>query len=596
MAYTDITSQLLNNQYTTVNGVAYVSKNNSYNSSYGFATSAYYGTTWFASQNLNVNSSAASIKFDISPMDSVKGVNVQISYIIDSEYNWDIAYFGKSGQTLDTGSTTTGSSTVYAHTKGQNGATTVRDVTYFIQSPSSIQIIYKKDGSTHTGLDRLFFTIAVELGSGTGGGTDPGTTYYWLLGTRILPVGTRKTGDGTYTLPSTALTSFTAHLEAYANGFPGANMTVVTSGNYRILWASGSSTSNIWGQNNNINPQTTALPYILGGVFGHYDQDLQTYTSKIYTGTTAPPYNPASVFGSINNTATFYQCRYYVDVQSDKNVLRKAYFDVNFGSPFNETWKTGKGGYVLLISSAANSSVSVTVSRTGSGSKSGTLTRPGAGNTLILSPTSNSDKICTVGDLAAFDSSAAAAISTDNKLCVKYNSSIHDTGYSGTNKLMHIHEFLYFTGTQEYFKDDSIDGGGSTPTTGYEVTANVMSMSWTNSGPSNLVVQSLIIYAGDGGTDDDVLYSLLQPRTLTAGESGSFTVPVVNDWLENVTYLTVSITCANYASISISLNTQSHGALYVDLQPGSGTATKSVAVTSNLTITGGSLSCTYASG
>jgi hypothetical protein len=597
MAYTDITSQLLNNQYTTVNGVAYVSKSNSYESSYGFATSAYNGTTWFASQNLNVHSSAASIKFDISPMDSVKGVNVSFSYIIDSEKNWDIGFFGKSGATLATGTTTTGSSEVYAHTYGQNGATTVRDVTYFIQSPSSIQIIYKKDGTTNSGLDRLFFTIAVELGSGTGGGTDPSTTYYWLVGTRILPVGRRKTGDGTYTLPSTALTSFTANLNATSSDFPtGFTMNVITSGNYRILWASGGSTSNIWQQTMGTNPYTTDLPYILGGVFGHADQNVQVYSSKIYTGTTAQLYNPTSVFGSINNTATFFQCSYHVVVESDKNSLRKAYFDVNFGSPFNETWKTGKSGYARLISSATNSSVSITVSRTGSGSKSGSLTRPGDGSTLTLSPTSNSDKICTVADLATFDSSAAAAISTTNALCVKYNSSIHDTGYSGTDKLMRIHEFLYFTGTPSYFKDDS-QGGGSTPTpTGYGVEANVLSMNWTNAGPSALYLQALTIYAGDGGTDDDVLYSLLQPRTLAAGGSGSFTVPVVNDYVENVTYLTVSVTCSNYASISISFNTQSQGSFYVDLQPGSGSATQQVAVTSNITITGGSLNCSYASG
>ena len=268
MAYTDITNQLLNNQYAVVDGVAYVTKSNAYSSSYGFATSAYGGTNYFASQNLNVHNSAASIRLNISPVDSVKGVNVLISYIIDSERSYDIGYFGKSGTTLPTGSTlTTGYTDVYAHTYNQNGYS-VRTVEYFLPSSTNIDIIYKKDGSQNTGWDRLLFGIAVELGSGTGGGTDPGTTYYWLLGTRILPVGTRKTGDGTYTLPSTALTSFTAHLEAYANGFPGANMTIVTSGNYRILWASGSSTTNIWGQNNNINPQTTALPYILGGVLG----------------------------------------------------------------------------------------------------------------------------------------------------------------------------------------------------------------------------------------------------------------------------------------------------------------------------------------
>ena len=595
MAYTNITSQLASNGYAVISEIGYFQINNPYNGAYGFATSAYNGTTYLASQNLNKASSAAGMRLNFTP-GGTNGVNIKISYIVSAETNYDYGMFSKSGTTMASSCTYT-SSEVYHHTRGIYGMNESA-VTYYLPNSSFIDIMYKKDSSADRGIDRLLVKIEVEPATGGGGGTpDPGTTYYWMIGTRILLVGARKTGDGTYTLPSTALTSFTAHLEAYANGFPGANMTVLTSGNYRILWASGSSTSNIWSSPNSSNPQTTALPYILGGVFGHYDQNTQTYTSMIYTVTTALSYNPASVFGSINNTATFYQCRYYVDVQSDKNVLRKAYFDVNFGSPFNETWKTGKGGYVLLISSAANSSVSVTVSRTGSGSKSGTLTRPGAGNTLILSPTSNSDKICTVADLAAFDSSAAAAISTDNKLCVKYNSSIHDTGYSGTDKLMHIHEFLYFAGTPEYYKDDSLGGGGSTPTTGYEVTANVMSMNWTNSGPSNLVVQALTIYAGTTGTvSDDVLYSLLQPRTLTAGGSGSFTVPVVNDWLENVTYLTVSITCANYASLSISLNTQSQGSFYVDLYPGSGVATKRVELTSNITITGGTLNCSYASG
>lgn len=591
MAYTDITSQLLNNQYTTVNGVAYVSKSNSYNSSYGFATSAYYGTTWFASQNLNVNSSAASIKFDISPMDSVKGVNVQISYIIDSEYNWDIAYFGKSGQTLDTGSTTTGSSTVYAHTKGQNGATTVRDVTYFIQGPSSIQIIYKKDGSTHTGLDRLFFTIAVELGSGTGGGTDPGTTYYWMLGTRILPVGTRKAADGTYTLPSTALTSFTANLNATFNEYPtGFTMNVVTSGNYKILWTSGSSTTNIWSQTMGSNPYTTVLPYILGGVFGHADQGIQVYSSKIYTGTTAQLYNPTSVFGSFNNTATFYQCRYNVVVESDKNALTKAYFDVNFGSPFNQTYKTGKNGYVLLISSATNSSVSITVSRTGSGSKSGTLTRPGDANTLTLSPTSNSDKICTIADLAAFDSSAAAAISTDNKLCVKYNSSIHDTGYSGTNKLMHIHEFLYFTGTQEYFKDDSQNSGGGSGGSGYEIYGQPLTINWYNNSPTTVKLTALNIFGGSL-SDGTQLYRITSARNLAANSSGNFICGIMNEgYADGVNSLTASIAAGSSVDATLTLNTQSNGSYYFYFPVG--TTTVTLPLQNNITITGGTLTIT----
>lgn len=592
MAYTDITNQLLNNQYAVVDGVAYVSKYNAYSSSYGFAASAYGGTNYFASQNLNVHNSAASIRLSISPVDSVKGVNVLISYIIDSERSYDIGFFGKSGTTLPTGSTlTTGYTDVYAHTYNQNGYS-VRTVNYFIPASTNIDIIYKKDGSQNTGWDRLLFGIAVELGSGTGGGgTDPGTTYYWMLGTRVLPVGTRKSGDGTYTLPSTALTSFTAHLEAYTNGFPGANMTVLTSGNYRILWASGSSTTNIWSSPNSSNPYTSALPYILRGVFGHYDQDLQTYSTKVYTGTTALSYNPASVFGSINNTATFYQCRYNVVVESDKNALKKAYFDVNFGSPFNQTWKTGKSGNVLLISSATNSSVSITVSRTGSGNKSGSLTRPGAGSSLVLSPTSNSDKICTVGDLAAFDSSAAAAISTDNKLCVKYNSSIHDTGYSGTYKLMHIHEFLYFTGTPEYFKDDSLGGGGSTPTTGYEVNGQPLTISWTNDSPTTVTLTALNIWANVADDDDIQLYRITSARNLGGNSLGNFICGILNQgYADGATALTATVTVNYNVGMTLTLKTQSNGDYYFCFPVGGSSVT--LPLRNSITITGGTLTIT----
>jgi len=331
------------------------------------------------------------------------------------------------------------------------------------------------------------------------------------------------------------------------------------------------------------------LPYTLGGVFGHSDLGTHTFSSKIYTGTTAQLYNPASVFGSINNTATFYQCRYNVVVESDKNTLKKAYFDVNFGSPFNQTWKTGKSGYVRLISSATNSSVSITVSRTGSGSKSGSLTRPND-TPLVLSPTSNSDKICTVADLAAFDSSAAAAISTDNKLCVKYNSSIHDTGYSGTYKLMHIHEFLYFTGTQEYFKDDSQDSGGSGGS-GYEINGEPLTIYWTNDSPTTVTLTGLNIWANVADDDDIQLYRITSARNLGGNSLGNFICGILNQgYADGATALTATVTVNYNVDMTLTLKTQSNGDYYFYFPVGGRSVT--LPLQNNITITGGTLTIT----
>lgn len=587
MAYTNITSQLASNGNITVNGVGYFFISNPYNGAYGFAASAHNGTTYLASQNLNVDSSAAGMRLNFS-LPGTNGVNIKISYIISAETSYDYAMFSKSGTTMASSCTYT-SSEVYHHTRGIYGANESA-ITYYIPSESYIDIMYKKDSSVAKGIDRLLVKIEVEAVSGGGGGG--GDTLYYFIATKIRPVGKENENAGTYVLPSTATTGYTINIgTGDSNGDIQGDLTVITSGNYKIGWISG-----ITSTDGGVAPgggQTT-LVFSFDGVYGHRDSTNFGAYAMFYINTTQQLYNPQTITNSLTVVdIVHYQYNYSVYIGTDSGGNdAKAYYTVAYGSPFNETIVTGKNGYVNKYSSATTGSVSVTITRTGSNQVNRTFTRPIS--TTYIQPTSSSDKIVTSNDLWAFNSSLGNAYSSTSYLCLKHNSTIFDSNGGVTNKLRHIHDFLHFAGTPDTFQDS-----GSTPSTptGYEVNANAMTMSWSNSGPSNLVVQALTIYAGSTGTiNDDILYSLVQSKTLTAGDSGSFTIPVVNDSVENVTYLTVSITCANYASLTISLNTQSNGAIGCDLQPGSGTATKQIVVTSDLTITGGSLNCSYATG
>ena len=589
MAYTNITSQLASNGSIQVNNVGYFYILNPYNGAYGFAASAYNGTTYLASQNLNKDSSAAGMRLNFS-LDGTNGANIKVSYIISAETNYDYAMFSKSGTSMFSSCTYT-SSEVYHHTRGIYGMNESA-ITYYVPGSSYIDIMYKKDSSVAKGIDRLLVKIEVEAVSSGGGGTGTtGNVMYYLIATKVRPVGQEKSSSGTYVLPSTATTGYTISINTgLGNSNIYGDLTVITSGNYKIGWISG--TTRLDGMAGVGGGQTT-LVFSYDGVYGHEGVTNFGAYAMLYTGATQQFYDPQGITNSLTVVDIVHsQYNYSVRVGTD-NVgnTAKAYYTVAYGSPINQSIVTGKNGSVEMYSSATTGNVSVTITRTGSNTVSRTFTRPTT--ITYIQPTSNSDKIVTSNDLWAFNSSLGNAYSSTYYLCLKYNSTIFDSYVSETHKLMRIHDFLHFAGTPDTFQD-----GGSTPPspTGYGVEANVLSMNWTNAGPSALYLQSLIIYAGDGGTDDDVLYSLLQPRTLTAGGSGSFTVPVVNDYVDNVTYLTVSLTCSNYASITITLSTQSHGALYVDLQPGSGTASKSVAVTSDLTITGGGLSCSYATG
>lgn len=457
MAYTDITSQFLAQNYVSTSVASFYHGFNK--AAYKFAMSAYNGTVYAASQNLNVNSSAAHMQVSVQSLS--KPINLKFSYMLGSETNYDYGVFGNSGTSL-TSAVTYSDSTVYYHTRGEAAHLTTNDVIYYITANTTFDIFYKKDTSQHQGIDRLMFTISYEDASNSGGGG--GQTYYYWCGGRFIPKGYRKNTSNSYILPSTARTNLEVYLnDSVCTNSPKAQL--VNSGTNAVCWWISGSTDDtnscgigVFGGQTNAN----GVPVnIYGGKIGHGDDlpNTNVYVC-VKTGTTAasvltPTGSSSTAFSTSFGNVYLPANRVIVYVTGKGSTAqKKAYYNIAFGSPINSTFVTGKNGFVRLITSAITSinGVSVTATREGSASETGTAY---GGTDCFLQPTSATNKAVTVGDLKGFDSVLTEDdFGEDNTWCITYDSSAFDTRFGATDRLMHIHDFLSFAGTPTYFKDE----------------------------------------------------------------------------------------------------------------------------------------------
>ena len=251
------------------------------------------------------------------------------------------------------------------------------------------------------------------------------------------------------------------------------------------FWMSGQSAS--FADLSPTSPYTMSLPINLSAdTIGHTNLGTHTVTMTVITGMTA-----ASVMTNITGTLTatpfttltVQQLTWAVTVtgKNGSTSNSKAYFEISFGNPINQTYVTGKLGYVKLRTSAitCNSSVSVTANRNGSASSTGTL---GANTSLTFGPTSASstEPLAIVEYLAEFDSGLAVLEfgSEMKKQAVYDNSSHFDSRLGATNRLMHKHDFLSFTGTPDYFKDETQESESYTT-----------SFNWDADSPSDVQIQ-----------------------------------------------------------------------------------------------------------
>ena len=464
MAYTDITSQLLSQNYASVANVGSFYRGST-NAAYGFVASAYNGTTYLASNNLGVANSAANLLLSIQSVSNP--INVKFTYYIHSEASYDYGIFGNSGSSI-TSSATYSNSMVYASTYGNTYSASPNTVIYYITGNTTINVFYKKDNSVDKGWDRMLMTIAVEQASG-GGGSGSQTCYYWAGG-RFVPRCYRKNINNTYVLASTARTNLEVYLsDSVLVNSPKAQL--VNSGTNAVCWWISGSTDDTTTGIVMFAGQTNAngVPIdIYGGKTGHDDilPNTNVYVC-VKTGTTAasvltPTGSSSTAFSTSFGTVLLPANRVMVYVTGKGSTAqRKAYYNIAFGSPINSTFVTGKNGFVKLITSAVTSvnGVSVTATREGSASETGTAY---GGTACYLQPTSATNKVVTVGDLKGFDSLLTEVdFGEDNTWCITYDSSAFDTRFGATNRLMHIHDFLSFANTPAYFKDETEEQEGT---------------------------------------------------------------------------------------------------------------------------------------
>ena len=490
MAYIEITQALISNSYAS-NAAGTFSLLNPNGAAYPFSSSAYNGTTYLASQNLGVNSSASEMRLQINSTGS-SGMHLKIEYLISSETNYDYGMFGNSGVSIAS-STTYDSSNLYKHTRGETYTATTNSIEYFIPMTATfVDIVYRKDVNTDSGWDRLMLRIYTEAISG--GGTSPSTPYFWV-GARFMLNGYRNNINRTYMIGASlrsqtkialsdslvTLTDTVSTTQMTASGVPGT-----------YFWISGQSAS--FADISPTTPYTTQLPINFSAdTIGHVNLGTHTVTMTVITGMTA-----ASVRTNITGTltATPFTTLTVQQLTWDATVMGKngsssnykAYFDINFGSPINKTYQTGKSGYVRLRTSAITitSNVTVTANRAGSESSTGTL---GANTSVSFKPSSASstEPIVTIGDLSSFDGTLATnEFGSELTKCVAYDNSSHfDSRLGSAGRLMHMHDFLAFTGTPDYFKDETQEGESYTTSfswdAGYPSSTILSVTNWTGS-------------------------------------------------------------------------------------------------------------------
>ena len=587
MAYTDITSSLCSNGSWSSGGYS-VSLTNP--STYKFVASAITGseypsgiagTTSLSSNNAGKATSSSLCYLSCTPSSS-NGMRLKISYVSCAETTWDYAIFGNSGVTLTTGSVynTTG---VLAHTRGSQNMN-LRTVDYFLTASTNIYISYRKDGSGDRGIDRLVFRVSVEPAGGDGGGN-----WTWL-GCAVRLYGYRWNASQSYSLANFAnstifdISQGSGALEVA----DGSGCTAYDSDTF-IFWFSGSSASII--ERVEYTPGQTDEYYSEFYPPGHTSDENEVYWLAV-TGTSAQSRpNPTTVFSlngvSISNIVKNIYCdqnKYtvYVKTRSGSNGLPKAYYSIGFPSPINTAFPTGKQGYVTVMSSANTNSMSVSITRDGSNTIQQTVN---AWQDLTVYPESSSTKIMTTADLWLFNSALGHDYSSTDYLCVKYDSNIHDSYVGATNKLMNPHDFLYFTGTPNYFKDDVADAsGGGSGTVGHTVQCNSsLVMTCTNNTNITNTLYSFGITCL--GYDSVQIVHFSGTKRLSANNTGTVNLNIDNGGTSlNVTALTVNASLRYNAQIEVTLECQSDMSYTFLMSDGVESAT--VNLYDDITITG----------
>lgn len=579
MAFTDITSTIISTSTgATISGAGSIKLQNNICSPYGFAISAYQGT-YLASDNLNIHSSCASMRLTFTKTGTT-GVNIKLRYMVQSEKNYDYGMFGRSGVTLTSGATYS-DGTIYSHTRTYE-YTTPQTLDYYLPSSSNIDILYKKNGSTHTGWDRLFVAVMAEAASGGGG--SGGDTYFWA-GAKIYLRGGKNIYSNQYDFSTSQRINSVAN-DNYLLEYAGkTKFETITSGSLVVYWTSGTTDTDLGTNGSDITVGTT-----FGGVTGHGENTLSIAKWRIYTGTTAASVMKA--YATALSTAPVQLCRltqnkYTVYVKTSSTGRPKAYYNITFPSTVgNVTYMTGKLGYVTLVTSAvSNNSLTVSAFRNGSDTETATISPNIDANISVPQSHRTDDRIETTDDLYQHDTSLAASYcgnSDNDHKCIKYDSVIHDSGSS--NKLMWHNDFLSFSETPNYFNDDTMTSEGGS---GYEINGQALTIYWTNSSPNTLQLTVLNIFGGTV-SDGTQLYRITSARNLAANSSGSFACGMLNQgYADGVTALTAVVSAGADVGSTLVLDTQSNDSYYFYFPIGTNTVT--LPLLNDITITGGTL-------
>ena len=175
--------------------------------------SSTYDGVYESNSNYNVNSTAAIMYIDISGMTSFK------MYIRSyAESNFDYVMVSQLDQTINNSTSYSNTTLVKAHTRGnqQSGTAisnyTLVEFTGIDGGSHRITVVYRKDGSTHSGNGRGY--VLIPKGQGTGseeddGGVDIDTTYSIMY----------TSSDGNVVTPNST-TTFGANItnNIYVNG------------------------------------------------------------------------------------------------------------------------------------------------------------------------------------------------------------------------------------------------------------------------------------------------------------------------------------------------------------------------------------------
>lgn len=289
---------------------------------------------------------------------------------------------------------------------------------------------------------------------GTDTALGAGELVYWWMGTRIMFKGYRTTtGMFSESYFITANTSMECgQIEDTATPFngwiryqSGANAVVFVTSGYCPQ------TQNPIGFEGTFYPnEITFSEYTTGFASGHES------TSILCQWATAqgPNVNYSRINYNSYLNAPSYTATIYLRQNMFKTFVNKAYFNLEYGPPFNTTYQTGKNGYVTVLSSALTTGCKVVARRSHSNMVSGTCL---PNTTLTLNPTAEDNQLLREKDILDFEAGATAFSSTSTKLLtpsgatsVKY----YPTAATTSLQIKRIHDFAYVDGvTPEYYCD-----------------------------------------------------------------------------------------------------------------------------------------------